>query len=111
MPHRSHHRRHRTAPRAVSVVRDVALWTILAAGTIFLVAFLLQSRAGATAIVLTGAGCALFALAALSLAAGRFAALVRNGFSVYSAHVDLGRFMRTNAAFRAARNSVERPRF
>ncbi len=48
-------------------------------------------------------------LVMLCYGVARLAAAVRNALSLYSAHVDLGRFMRNNESFRAARRSVSRP--
>lgn len=78
-----------------------------------LIAFLLgviaaRTQFGAVAAVLAGAVLCVVAYLSLSCLVGRLAASIRNVVSLHAAHHDLGAFMRTNEAFRAARRSVSR---
>lgn len=64
---------------------------------------------GFAVALVAGVALSFIAYFTLSCAAGRAGAWIRNELSLYSAHSDLGKFMRTNETFRAARRGISRP--
>jgi hypothetical protein len=63
---------------------------------------------GDAAATVVAMASAVITFVVLSCFTGGILARLRNGFALYSAHTDLGRFMRTNENFRAARRGISR---
>ncbi len=86
-----------------------SVWAVLAIGTMFLVLWSAIHPAALVALLTAGTLPALFAFVALACLSGRIAALIRNTLAAQRAAADLGRFMRQNTGFRAARAAIQRP--
>jgi hypothetical protein len=110
MPHSPHRRRHHSGPDADRWFYRAAVWLLLLVVGFLLGALFARSRPSAVTLLSIGSVLGVVALVGLSYGIARVAAAVRNTCALYSAHVDLARFMRTNESFRAARRDVHRPK-
>ena len=110
MPHSPHRRRHASSRDADLWLHRIAVWFLLVVVGFLLGALYVRSKPGPVVTVGIGAIIAVVALVGLSYFLGRLAAALRNVCSLHAAHMDLGRFMRTNASFRAARRDAARPK-
>ncbi len=109
MPHSASRRRHHAGDRFERRFLRAASWALLSAGTGFLILWSALHPAAFVALLTAGTLPALVAFGALACLSGRFAALIRNALAAHRAAADLGRFMREDAGFRAARAAIRRP--
>lgn len=109
MPHSASRRRRHAADRFERRFLRAAAWAAVAAGAVFLMLWSAIHPAAFFALMTAGLVPAAVALLVLAALSGRLAAMIRNGLAAQRAAADLGRFMREDTGFRAARAAIRRP--